>query len=49
MLDGLHLRETPLELVRDQALVAHLDELGAKVPAPAEPKLRELLDAINQA
>ena len=32
MLDGLHLRETPLDLVHDPALAARLDELGVGVP-----------------
>jgi 2-polyprenyl-6-methoxyphenol hydroxylase-like FAD-dependent oxidoreductase len=49
MFDGLHLRETPLELVRDEAIVAKLDAMGAKVPPPTGPSRRELLDAISRA
>lgn len=49
MFDGMHLRETPLELIRDPAIVARLDELGAKVPPPDGPTRRELLAAIAAA
>lgn len=49
MLGGLHLRETPLELVRDPAIVARLDELGAEVPTPSGPSRREVLEAAGVA
>jgi 2-polyprenyl-6-methoxyphenol hydroxylase-like FAD-dependent oxidoreductase len=49
MFDGFHLRETPLELVRDPELVAKLDAMGAKVPPPTGPSRSELLDAISRA
>jgi 2-polyprenyl-6-methoxyphenol hydroxylase-like FAD-dependent oxidoreductase len=49
MFDGMHLRETPHELVRDPAVGARLDELGAKVPPPTGPTRSEVLAAISQA
>ena len=45
MLGGLHLEETPLDLVRDPAIVARLDELDAKVPPPTGPTRQEVLAA----
>jgi 2-polyprenyl-6-methoxyphenol hydroxylase-like FAD-dependent oxidoreductase len=49
MLDGMRLRETTLQLVRDPVVVNRLDELGAKVKPPTGPSRRELLDAISGA
>ena len=49
MLGGMHLRETPLELVRDPAIVARLDELGATAPVAEGPSRQELLGAIAGA
>ena len=45
MLGGLHLRETPLDIVRDPAVLARLDELGAKVPPAEGPTRAEVLAA----
>jgi 2-polyprenyl-6-methoxyphenol hydroxylase-like FAD-dependent oxidoreductase len=45
MLDGLHLRETPLDLVRDPAIAARVDELVAEVPAPTGASRSEVLAA----
>jgi 2-polyprenyl-6-methoxyphenol hydroxylase-like FAD-dependent oxidoreductase len=45
MLDGFHLRETPLELVRDPAMAARIDELVADVPAPTGAPRAEVLAA----
>ena len=49
MLDGLHLRETPRQLIVDPTILQRLDELGAKVPLPTGPTRREVLDAIAAA
>jgi 2-polyprenyl-6-methoxyphenol hydroxylase-like FAD-dependent oxidoreductase len=49
MLGGLHLRETPRQLVADPSLIARLDELGAKVSPQAGPSRRELLATIAAA
>ncbi len=49
MLDGLHLRETPRQLIADPTILQRLDELGAKVPLPTGPTRREVLDAIAAA
>ena len=49
MLDGMRLRETTLQLVRDPAIPKRLDELGAKVKPQGGPSRRELLEAISRA
>lgn len=50
MFGGLHLRETPLEIVRDPAIAARLDELGAKLPSPPTgPTRAEVLAAAGVA
>jgi 2-polyprenyl-6-methoxyphenol hydroxylase-like FAD-dependent oxidoreductase len=46
---GMHLRETPLELIEDPVVLARLDELGAKVAPPTGLTRRELLDLIAAA
>jgi 2-polyprenyl-6-methoxyphenol hydroxylase-like FAD-dependent oxidoreductase len=48
MFEGLHLRETPLALIRDPEIVGQLDAMGAKVPPPTGPTRGELLDAIRR-
>ena len=45
MLDGLHLRETPLDLVRDPAIAARVDELVAEVPPDTGASRAEVLAA----
>ena len=45
MLEGLHLRETPLDLVRDPAIAARVDELVPELPPDTGASRAEVLAA----
>ena len=45
MFEGLHLRETPLDLVRDPAIAARVDELVPELPPDTGPSRAEVLAA----
>lgn len=49
MLDGLHLRETPLDLIRDPAIAARIDELVTDVPPCTGASRAEVVAAAGAA